>query len=448
MREIPHDVQNDKCGDFCHGLLGLVSHFRSYWISKFDLKHAKKLVEALSSGTSLPKEAGGEIMRQLQDLHGIDLNPLLVTVFVATSNIQRRDIPANITELFKKFTELLLGRWDIQKGLNQQYQSQVKDFLLRAVALKMHRERRSKIPLQDFREIIRTQLEERGLKADIEVCIDEILNRSGLLRREGDQLLFRHMMFQEFFAGRAVETVEDFRTLVSDEWWRNAIVFYFGDRPDAHYDITKLVNSIEETSSDKLYNAAITIGLALQACYLTKTRDRTNILDWVIRSLAATYESFVEYVGGPDVKFPLYRFLEYYIGARDSVASRNIQDLLDGAVANAGGTLFDENVQLRMFWCIVGLIESGNIAKAEEVLGDFHPDDNRLLLAIFLGCFLIQNLRISTSDEKKAASRIIRLLETRVHALRQEIMQEFNSLLLEMRQGAIKALPGPDKSRS
>ena len=58
------------------------------------------------------------------------MNRLLVTVFVATTDYSRKDIPANITELFKKYTEMMLGRWDASKGLAQQYQAPLKDFVL------------------------------------------------------------------------------------------------------------------------------------------------------------------------------------------------------------------------------------------------------------------------------------------------------------------------------
>ena len=85
--------------------------------SPIDWKQADKIIDRLASGQALPKETIQEMLRRLQDIHGIELNPLLITVFVATSDYTKIDIPANITELFKKYTEMMLGRWDATKGL-------------------------------------------------------------------------------------------------------------------------------------------------------------------------------------------------------------------------------------------------------------------------------------------------------------------------------------------
>ena len=107
-------------------------------ISPISFKQAEKMVVRLSRGHSLSKSETQETLRRLENIHGLQLNPLLVTVFVATSEYSRSDIPANITELFKKFTEVMLGRWGRTKGVAQQYHAPLKDFLLRQIAFQMH----------------------------------------------------------------------------------------------------------------------------------------------------------------------------------------------------------------------------------------------------------------------------------------------------------------------
>jgi predicted NACHT family NTPase len=91
--------------------------FQQYRLSGINYKQAEQIVNRLQKGKNLPVESSKEILRRLQEIHGMELNPLLVTVFAATSEYSRQDIPANLTELFKKFTEMMLGRWDAAKGL-------------------------------------------------------------------------------------------------------------------------------------------------------------------------------------------------------------------------------------------------------------------------------------------------------------------------------------------
>src|SRR5690606_28778155 len=123
-----------NCQVICTGrpyrdLIGL-PQFTSYNISPISWKQAEKIIKNITKGNALPKETSKELFRRIEQIHGMELHPLLVSVFAATSEYSRQDIPANITELFKKFTELMLGRWDEQKGLSLQYQAPLKDFLL------------------------------------------------------------------------------------------------------------------------------------------------------------------------------------------------------------------------------------------------------------------------------------------------------------------------------
>jgi len=119
----------------------VLKEFTDYRISPIDYRQAGQLIERLQSGKQIPIETTKELVRQLEEVHGMDLNPLLVTVFVATNEFARHDIPSNITELFKKFTEMMLGRWDAEKGMKQQFHFGLKDFLLQRIAFEMHRRR-------------------------------------------------------------------------------------------------------------------------------------------------------------------------------------------------------------------------------------------------------------------------------------------------------------------
>ncbi len=152
------------------------------------------------------------MLRRLDNIHGMELNPLLVTVFVATSDYSRQDIPANITELFKKFTEMMLGRWDSSKGLAQQYHAPLKEFLLCRIAFQMHEARVTSWPVKKFTEVIERELSDRGHEADVAVLLDEILERSCLLVVQDDDIRFRHLLIQEILRrkghpGRGIHTI-------------------------------------------------------------------------------------------------------------------------------------------------------------------------------------------------------------------------------------------------
>ena len=298
--------------------------YSTFRLSPINYKQAEQILERLKKGQSLPIESSKELIRRLQEVHGMELNPLLVTVFAATSEYSRQDVPANITELFKKFTEMMLGRWDASKGLSHQYHAPLKDFLLKKVGFELHRRQSTSIHIRDFKDLIEKELASRGHKADTNQIVDEILYRSGLFRVLNETVEFRHLLLQEFFAGRGIPSEDFLETIVGDEWWGRAIVFYFGERASDIAGIQHIIKSIRSRPVKEIYVASITLGLALQACYLAEVKDKIDILKWVIEALSSTRNAFLEVSRGST--YPLSRFLTYYLFGRDSVACNILEE--------------------------------------------------------------------------------------------------------------------------
>lgn len=417
--------------------------FATFRLSPINYKQAEQIIDRLRKGQSLPIENSKEIIRRLQDVHGMELNPLLVTVFAATTEYSRQDIPANITELFKKFTEMMLGRWDASKGLAHQYHAPLKDFLLKKVGFEMHRRQVTSISTGEFQNIIASELTSRGHKADTGQILDEIVNRSGLFRTMGDSIEFRHLLLQEFFAGRGIPSKDFLQTVVGEEWWSRAIVFYFGENASDIAGLESSIKSLKARPVQEVFSAAVTIGLALQACYLAEVREKLLILKWVIEALSSTKDAFLA-DANRGKRFPLTSFLIYYLFGRDSVACKIIQDaskeILDSVANNA---LTNEQKDVREFWVIIGLIETGALEQAEALVRRFHPSDSRLLLGIYLGCQLIRHLQMHSKGQRQYAESICSTLSERVSHLRKELLAEVKTELLEVRKGEIKSIEAP-----
>jgi GTPase SAR1 family protein len=428
--------------------IGSLKGFVEYRISPIDYKQAQSIIIRLQKGQSLPVEKSSELLRRLQDVHGMELNPLLVTVFAASSDYSRADIPANITELFKKFTEMMLGRWDSTKGMALQYQAPLKDFVLTKIAFEMHRRKVTKITVHEFEEIAMRELEIRGYKAKADILIDEILFRSSLLRVIDDEAEFRHLMIQEFYAGRGIASIEVLESLIYDNWWRRAIVFYFGENPQNSDAFKYITDAIPTKTPPEKFTALVTLGLAIQACYLVKVDKKLPVFQWLIANLADIQEVYEKDVVA-FAKFPLHAFINYYMWARDAVALNNLKDYLDEVLKALNADAPNKHsAELRQFWLIIGLIEICEIELVENLLKHFHPGDKRLLLGIHLGCFLYQHTRISIKTEREAAKRICESVDKSISSLRNKIITEFKTELLEIRKDSIKALAPPSDDRN
>ena len=86
------------------------------------------------------------------------------------------------------------------------------------------------------------------------------------------------------------------------------------------------------------------------------------------------------------------------------------------------------------------MIESGCLKSASELVHKFNPKDKRLLLAIHLGCFYIENLRISTKEEQLIAKNIINHIAPQIKDMRLALIDEFKTELLEIQQNKVKAI--------
>ena len=403
-------------------------------ILAMSLATAGKMLSKYSRGQEDSKHTA-EILRRLDSIHGIELNPLLVTVFALTSEYERRDIPANITELFSKFTELMLGRWDEAKGLSQQHQARVKEHLVSRFAYHLHVERKTSFSRSDFEVFATEVLRAINRHSDVRGIVEELLVRSGLFRESVEVFEFRHHLIQEYFAGKGISTTDQIKGIVSDEWWRNPIVFYFGSNPDDVQGLLDVTTSIVSNASD----ACLTIGLALQTCYLSDLDDKIDVWKWVVETLS--YSTGLVLAEKDLEQYPIFHFLSHYILSRDAVALSGI----DGVDSNAMQWIAPDlcvrpEDEIKRFWALVGLCEIGRVDLVLDEIKNSPLESDHLNLALVMGCYLVEVVRSVPEDQKIAAKEVRLKLKGRVSVLSLQFAKEYRGQLLEYRKGAIVAL--------
>ncbi len=415
-----------------------VKGFSRARIASMSMKAAEKMLVSYQSGEVDHKHTK-EILRRIDGIHGIELNPLLVTVFALSSDAERKDIPANITELFSKFTELMLGRWDESKGISQQHKAKIKAHLVSRFSHSIHSERRTQFSLDEFKLFSEAFLEEINRASDSQVLIKEIVERSGLFREVGGLLEFRHHLIQEYFAGCGIASVNHIHALVADEWWRNPIVFYFGSNPENVNGLLEVATSLTTRAND----AALTVGLALQTCYLSRFEERIDVWKWVVEALACSTEIIIR--DTENERYPIFNFITHYVASRDAVALSGIEKN-DAAAMNwaISGNHFSTAPEIRRFWAFVALIENGRIDLLEGFLAKHPIDEDLLNFALGIGCYLAEKVRSISDDQKTSAGAVRKMLSSKTAVVTHQFAKEYRSQLLEYRQGKIVALDEPE----
>lgn len=420
-----------------HELPGL-QPFDTYRLSAISWKESDKIIQRIQSGQSLDSSDSQEVLRRLEEVHGLELSPLLVAVFASSSDLHRTDIPANITEIFKKFTEEMLGRWDSSKGFAQQYQAPLKDFLLRRVAGRLHRNGVTSVDSETLQGWLVEDLRVRGHELeDAGQLAAEITDRSGLLVEIGGNVEFRHHILQEFFAGRDLAP-EEIPPLLVHSWWQRPLVFYFGDNPDRIGLLQDLSRGLPELEGNELAQASMTLGLTLQASYLSVLDERVDVYVRVLHGLAAATRAVF---GADDDTVSLSPFITAYLLGRDAVASRLLRTRLDQV--NEALAEFEDVDYLDYldFWFLTGLIEEGEFKEAGARTPRFKPKDERTLLGLFVGANWYANLGHRPAAKTKEAAKYAAKLEPRTLHLRERLLDEVKSILLEIRHGELAPLP-------
>jgi len=95
------------------------------------------------------------------------------------------------------------------------------------------------------------------------------------------------------------------------------------------------------------------------------------------------------------------------------------------------------------FWQLVTSIETDLDETVDRVLRRFNPEDQRLLFWLLVALKFMENLRVATRQQKALAARLSLRLMDRVGGIVQEFSKQFKSVLLEVRQGQLRALEAP-----
>lgn len=411
-----------------------IKRFTEYTVAPFMASEARKIVTALANVRKLSDDDKNEILRQLQEIRSLTLSPLIVTLFAMIADGTRRDLPPNITELFKKYTELMLGRWDEVKELRHQTKASVKSLVLQQIALRMHEQKQTSLGVGDFQRQIEEELRSRGFGEDAGTLYREIVDRSGLLKidAESDRIEFEHLLFQEFFAGLAIPGTQYIDERMHDTWWKMPVVFFFGDHPNDIASLIELAESLSAKPLESAFIAAIVVGLALQACYFAHVDSKRHVFKAVLETILRIRTD--PNYNGDSREIPFTMLLIAFFGFRQSLALANLRifadDLRDDMATEGSKSNEDDEIQ---FWLIIGLLESGYYELARGYVDRFKPAKPELLLAVLLQLSLeLMGMRFLSGPAEKEVRNMIRDVGERLAPLRpilKKIMQDDRNAL-------------------
>jgi hypothetical protein len=187
-------------------------------------------------------------------------SPIAAILLAKLINENSKELPSNLTELYSKYTELSLGRWDIEKGLGTLSEYEARSSIIMEIATHFMQNSLESIAISEAKEHFIKYLSERNLDLNPTELFNQFIGRCDIiaLDKQKGTFSFKHKTFVEYFYAKSYTR----KTIIIDErvwspYWSTAFFFYIGlqrDCPEAIRAITSVSAKNEEARWMRLIN--------------------------------------------------------------------------------------------------------------------------------------------------------------------------------------------------
>lgn len=218
-----------------------------------------------------------------------------------------KELPSTMTELYSKYSEIVLGRWDTSKGLLSQTEYDVISNVLIEISIYMMDNALACISVSEVQDIFLTYLAKRNLNVDEEKLFKRLIYRSEVtcVNNRTNTFTFLHRSFMEYFyaEGLRKKGFVDINDKIYEIYWANCYFFYFGLQRDNEYLIDK-INDFKPEDDRTRFLRLFYNGSFFLASYLTPYKKITK---GVLSSYVDAGKLYVDILKG-NTDIPLKEF--------------------------------------------------------------------------------------------------------------------------------------------
>ena len=181
------------------------------------------------------KSKSEKLIKSLTDsgiLKKLPKTPLTLSLITILFDENEVEIPATITDLYGMFTDLLIGKSQIV-DTSEIIEVSIKHRLLSVIALYLQEKHSIDAPRKEIENLLNKFKVERGHKNDIKTVLNDLISNTSLLIKDGDNILFKHKSFQEYFSAHEIYKYKEAKRQLlirhfAELWWQNVTIFYGG----------------------------------------------------------------------------------------------------------------------------------------------------------------------------------------------------------------------------
>jgi hypothetical protein len=267
------------------------SSYSKWELSEFTLKQITNFIQKWF------KERNEQLIADLKDHNLLDRLPntplvmtLIAILFESDENVE---IPSNLSELYRMFVDLLIGRWNLDRKIDTFYKANDKEMFLTETALFLHNNNRISCTEDELMDVFNATAKKLGRKFENHRLLDELIKDTNLLlQNEREEYEFRHLSFQEYFVGTYLTIKNDTDKIIElfpHPWWDQVLYFYCGTRKINDDILPKIFDKIKICSDKNKILGLFELGYLIQSSYKTDAKIRGEL---ILKSLI-TYSEII-----------------------------------------------------------------------------------------------------------------------------------------------------------
>lgn len=215
------------------------------------------------------------------------LTSIVLCILFKEKKIDVQELPTNITELYKKFIDLFLNKWDSSKGISEQFKFQQKEFILQHIAKYLHDRNIMYITKDNLYKVLEDLSKTKQITElkNIPEFVTELQNSTNIFKtttnKDVVEFSFFHLTIQEYLASVRLKSTDEDILLNNyyDDWWLNPMIFYTGKESDNSSFIEKIssLKNYPNESANKI-RYIINSSMILTAAHLIDKKYRKELL--------------------------------------------------------------------------------------------------------------------------------------------------------------------------
>lgn len=210
--------------DIFHGV-------RRFLLRPLSISKVVQFIQKACESVSVPRKIYEDL--QKSDLFKqLPQSPIAAALLSSLIAQNQHDLPSNLTELYAKSMEYMLGRWDVQKGVAPEKEFQAAERVCLQIADYMVSHKLIWMSYAEARGIVETWHQKRNVGVELPDLLSRVFDKSGIfsIDDESGTISFRHRSFGEYLyarGNRAHARILDLEKAFQP-YWVECTFFYIG----------------------------------------------------------------------------------------------------------------------------------------------------------------------------------------------------------------------------